>query len=359
MNPPISNFAQIQPASDLQAWLQRSANFPSEYDDQLSSHLPMALQALHSLGADEAQMQAFFDHYVQRFQGDHAAPAVQDLPDWQAGLGDVARMADLRASFEAQLAAQGVDEVLRRVLPVLLPGLSAAAFHGAIRLAHALQAGEGAGAAQGSAHRAELAAALAYWASRWQRLPSAGAALASEPPLSLAEWSDRLQAGSRGWRSEAPLIFLRMSEASALPLYKALAPRLPPRQSLRECVADLAQLALGYYLSSANFTVLHMITGLRALRVLLPWLPQNLQQDPAVQTLLAEAFVAAYLAGRVQLRPQLASSPSAQALDWPTLIQAARRSTDDHAIKLVHACLEEWRVYGDDRYLRAAELALA
>ncbi|MCV2348962.1 questin oxidase family protein [Paucibacter sp. Y2R2-4] len=342
-------------ASDLHAWLQRSSIYPPEYDDQLSSHLPMALQALHSMGADEAQMQVFFELYIQRFQGRLAPAQGRALEDWRLALGRPECFADLRASFERQLATQGLDEVLSQALPTLLPGLTAVAFHGAIRVAHAVEGGDLSGAEQ----RAELASALAYWASRWQRLPDAVAPARPEPLLSLSDWSQQLQEGSRGWRSEAPLIFLRMMEASAQPLYWDLAPRLPLRADLRALVADLASLALGYYLVSGNFTVLHMITGLRALRVLMAWLPSGVQDDPSVQHLLVQAFVAAYMAGRVQQRPSLESSLSDEELNWPVLIRAALASSDDHAIKLVHACREEMRVYGDARYLRAAALVLA
>jgi hypothetical protein len=341
--------------SDLQAWLQRSLAYPPEYDDQLSSHLPMALQALHSMGADETQMRVFFEFYIQRFKGRLAPAQGRALADWRLALGRPECFADLQASFERQLATQGFDEVLSEALPTLLPGLTAVAFHGAIRVAHAVEGGDLSGAAQ----RAELASALAYWASRWQRLPDAVAPAQPEPLLSLSDWSQQLQEGSRGWRSEAPLIFLRMMEASAQPLYKELAPRLPLRARLRDGVADLASLALGYYLASGNFTVLHMITGLRALRVLLPWLPEALQEDPDSQRLLAQAFVAAYMAGRVQLRLSAEPAASGDAITWPTLRVAALTSSDDHAIKLTHACFEEMRVYGDARYLRAAALALA
>ncbi|MFY7864032.1 questin oxidase family protein [Roseateles sp.] len=342
-------------SSDLQAWLQRSLAYPPEYDDQLSSHLPMALQALHSMGADETQMHVFFEIYIQRFKGRLAPAQGRALEDWRLALGQPECFADLRASFERQLAMQGADEVLHQELPTLLSGLTAVAFHGAIRVAHAVEGGDLSSAAQ----RAELASALAYWASRWQRLPDAAAPAQPEPLLSLSDWSQQLQEGSRGWRSEAPLIFLRMMEASAQPLYRDLAPRLPLRVDLHALVADLASLALGYYLMSANFTVLHMITGLRALRVLMPWLPAALQQDPGAQRLLAQAFVAAYLAGRVQIRPSIKTSLPDEELNWPDLMSAARASSDDHAIKLVHACREEMRVYGDVRYLRAAALVLA
>ncbi len=331
----------------LAPWLELNLQqFPLEYGDQLSSHLPMALHALYSLGADEARMAAFFNSYCRRFEGMAAPSAAAPPQDWLSLRGDWSAYSGLRSYFEQALATEGRDALLRRVLPDLLAGISAVAFHGAIRLAHAVQGG----------HVGELVAALAYWASRWQQLPAPPLQNGAEC-LSLTAWSERLVAGASTWRSEAPLIFLRMVEASARPVYAELVGLAPaPAPTLLARVAELAKLALDYYLHSANFTVLHMITGLRAVRVLAPWVPADPHFQTEVQTILTEAFVAAYMAGRVQWRATpLATQP---APTWGPLADAATRSEDDHAIKLVHACKEEWAAYGDSRYLQAAALAL-
>jgi hypothetical protein len=330
----------------LAPWLELNLRqFPLEYGDQLSSHLPMALHALHSLGADEARIGAFFHSYSRRFEG-MAAPAPAAAPqDWLSLRGDWSTFGALRSYFESALAAEGRDALLRRVLPALLPGISAVAFHGAIRLAHALEGG----------HAGELVAALSYWASRWQQLPVPAVPSGVEP-LPLPVWSERLVAGASTWRSEAPLIFLRMMEASARPVYAELAGgALPPAPTLLVRVAEFANLALDYYLHSANFTVLHMITGLRAVRVLAPWLPQEQAFQTQAQEFLTQAFVAAYLAGRVQWREILLPT---EGLNWTELSDAATLATDDHVVKLVHACREEYAAYGDARYAQAAALAL-
>jgi len=336
--------------SALHADLDQIKDWPPEYGQQLSSHLPMALHALHQLGASEAQVREFVAGYCTRFQGQGQAQRGQVLSDWRQALGQCDAFADLRLSFAAELARAGRDAVLAQALQVLLPGVSAVAFHGLIRTAHAVEGG----------HEGELASALAYWACRWQTLPPppppSPPASAPELAMGLAAWSRALVDGARGWRSEAPLISLRMQAASASPVYAELAHRLKPEAGIAQRVAQLAHLALSYYLDSGNFTVLHMITGLRALRVLLPWLPKTLYADPALQRLLDEAFVAAYLAGRVQPRPP--PGMMAPGLPWPALAAAACRSRDDHTIKLVHACGDEMAVYGDTRYLQAAALVL-
>ena len=82
--------------------------------------------------------------------------------------------------------------------------------------------------------------------------------------------------------------------------------------------------------ATRNFTVLHMVTCARALHVLLPW-----AADAAGALRHAvRAYTAAYLAANVP--PHDLAPPTEQ--DWPTLVQRARQSDDEHVIKLVQAC---------------------
>lgn len=127
-----------------------------EYGAGLSNHLPMALHALHVLGAGDAGLERFAAAYVERKQ--LAAVATGDGLRPAAGprLGDFASFPAWHAHFSARIAATGPRAALVESLPTLWPGVAAAAFHGAIRTAHAWELG----------HPGELAAALAYWAAR-------------------------------------------------------------------------------------------------------------------------------------------------------------------------------------------------
>ncbi len=240
--------------------------------------------------------------------------------------------------MHARVARDGVDATLRALLPDLLPGVAAAAFHGLIRTAHAVQSG----------HTGEVAATLAYWAWRWQPLAPAQAPAMR---MLLPAWSQALVRDAQAWRTDGPLISIRMDQAAQGAVYQALADALQPFADLQSAIASLAALAAERYAASPNFTVLHMITGLRALRVLLPWIAS----EEGVQPILVHAFTAAYLAARVA---PLFTPPEPRLGRWPDVIAAALASDDDHVIKLVHACREEARVYGEGNYLRVAGLAV-
>ncbi|HSI47753.1 MAG TPA: questin oxidase family protein [Ideonella sp.] len=336
---PATPLPRARSAAALRLLLEQSLALPPETRNELTSHMPMALHALSELGASDARLHAFYAHYLRRFDGAPAAQPWAPAPaDWLVALGDFSAFAGLRTVFAEALAEQGRDAVLKAALPRLWPGIAAAAFHGPIRVAHAVEA----------AHEGELAAALAYWAARWQPLASPEPASLHLP---LRDWSRQLAEAAADWRSSAPLISLRMAEASATPVYRRLAGALAPAGALTARWQQLVTLALNSYADSGNFTVLHMVTGLRAVHVLSPWLA-GAAVDEAV---LDHAFTAAWLAARLPAMDPLGSRAVPRpAAEWPALVAAAIASQDDHVIKLVHACRELAPQVGDDRLCREA-----
>jgi hypothetical protein len=343
LSPDLS--ASQSPDASLHALLDTNLQLPPEYRDQLTNHLPMALHALQSLGASPERLRSFHATYARRFNGlsPPASPVATDarLADWRALRGQADAYPELLACFNGWVMQDGVDATLRQALPELLPGVAAAAFHGIIRTAHAVQA----------RHAGELAAALAYWAWRWQPLLAPSG---TRPSLAFETWAPRLVQQAYGWRSDTGLISARMAEASQTAIYSDLAGALAPTLSLDARIAELAGLAVERYVANPNFTVLHMITGLRALRLLLPWLEHAGRQD-GLQSIVAHNFTAAYLAAGVL---PLDKPPAVPALSWAQVATAAIASDDEHVIKLVHACRDEAALYGEGSYLRAAALVV-
>lgn len=356
---PVASVAQgaanLDPRQELHALLDMQLALPPEYRDGLSSHLPMALQALFALGADATRLQAFYRRYAARFDGRRAEPPAPPAADWRAQLGQPASFEPLRARFACDLARDGREALLRRVLPSLLPGVGGAAFHGAIRVAHAVEAG----------HDGELAAALAYWGWRWQPLPDPHptgplpAALFGPGELTPEAWMAAVQREAQGQRFAGGLISVRMLAAVASPTYAALADALAPAVDL---LPRLAACAAGSYAQTRNFTLLHLVTALNALQVLSPWIETPL---PSLARVLGRQLAAAWLAAQVgeALAPLPVSNPhdagdSGDAGEWAAVTTQARDSDDDHVIKLVQACRSWHGRAGDARFLAAARRAV-
>lgn len=286
-----------------------------------SSHLPMALHALASLGADEARLRAWA---ATAFA---AVPAIASWPELEA--------AEARIAEAPQ--RDGVGATLMRRLPALMPGCGGMAFHLLIRTAHAWEAG----------HRAQLVRALAYWTLRSSPLP--GPAEIDAERLGLAEWADALLALPLPAGMKQPWISARMGHAAAQPAFQQIAPRLRLEPGL---LADIARWAAAAYAASGNFTILHSLTATRAMGQLLPLLP------PAARPTALRDFTrqlgAALIASR--WRGELSEAPAAP--DWDSLRAAAIAHEDEHAIKLVHAAWQLGRTDPDPVWRQAAARAL-
>jgi hypothetical protein len=295
----------------LAALLDAGARFDAEYRGGLSNHLPMALIALRRLGADDTRLAAFAQGYSTRLG---AAPAAEAFPAgdaWAGRLGERAAWPAYRSLFAEWLSYEGAERVLPQVLPALMPGCGAAAFHGLIRTAYALQTG----------HLRELADALAYWSCR--HLPLDGRPAATHQGL----------------------IFEAMQDAAAAPGFDAAVTAL----ALDAGTLDrLAHEAATLYAASGNFVVLHLVTGCHAMRVLLP-----LADEPLVAL---HHFSRAWLAGRRASGAR--RSQPARLLPWHKIVAAALASDDEHLIKLVDSCREEEAAYGEGDWRRAAARAV-
>lgn len=279
----------------LEAALHHGPSYPAR-GMQLSSHLPMVLTALWRLGAPAAALQAQLDLWAPRL------PAAGPVPT-QPPLADL--------------------------LPRLLEAPETAAFHGAIRLAYALEAG----------HAGEIEAALASWQ---------GAARSLGPLPDMAPGTRPLREVIDGVRADARLAMLPrqgtsimsdMAVAAALPGFAAHLPL--PRLSLDA----LAEAALAVYLATRDFTALHLVTGLHAARVLLRAVP-GLDEARLLQRLW-RAWLAAYVSiGRPAPAWAVVHAGEAGEGDWQRALPAVFASGDDHRIKLADSAREEWRLRG-------------
>lgn len=317
--------------------LEQSLAYAPEYGGGLSNHLPMVLIALDRLGASDDRLTAFADRYAQRLAplngGDEIAASVPARA-WTQRLGQLDAYASLAHGFRDWLRRDGATVVLRTALPRLMPGVAAAAFHGLIRTAYAVDSG----------HAGELAAALAYWACR--HLPLAAALpAATDNGDDVITWVAGLAAHDTGDRAKRRLIFERMLDVAAQDGFARHAGQLHVTTGTLQ---QLSSVAADRYRASCDFTVLHLATSCHALRRLLPYVEQPLQ----ALRWYAIAFAAGLVDSGVGALP--APPGPRDPLSWRDVTKRALRSDDDHVVKLVDSCREEAQAYGDDHLYRGA-----
>lgn len=319
--------------------LDGCAAYAPEFGHGLSNHLPMTLVALHRLGAADARLEAFAARYAVRLE---PAPPAEPWPAgaaWPPRLGQLQAWPAYRSLFAEWVDQEGAVDVLGQVLPQLVQGAGAAAFHGLIRTAYAARGG----------HRAELADALAYWACRHLRLgpmdnPQAGteAEPSTDDPV-------RLLRELKACASPAALIFERMRDASLDGQVNRVAARLYVDAGTLQRLARAAAFA---YARSGNFVALHLVTGTHAMRVLSNFFDEPLTACAWFWQAYAHAVAAA----------GLQSAPAAgRLLPWSAIVERAVASDDEHVIKLVDSCREEEKAYarrGETLWREAATRAL-
>lgn len=330
--------------------LDQSAKYGCEYRNGLSDHLPMLLHSMHVLGASDARLQAYAEMYRERLQP--ASDYSVEVSDWQNFRGRLDAYHALANYFATRIENDGRDAVLLDVVPVLLPGVAAGAFHGLIRSSHAIAAN----------HNGELARGLAYWTARYQPLVETSAlALAAESLMSLEAW---LVTAYELVPSAVPgqqKIFERMKSWSQAEAFGVTAPRLRVNDSTLQ---DIARLAAALYAHTGNFTVLHMLTSTHAMHVMRPHFTDAVL---ATRWFAIAVFAAIRAAGitREQLRTALDTTSTdfdhhnAQAMSWNETANQAIASDDDHLAKLVYSSKALFDVYGDQVFHAAAQRGLA
>lgn len=330
----------------LADWLDACGNYLPEYDQHMSNHLPMALQAMYELGATPAALERFAQVYAQRLTPRRVGAPLTAAELSPTALGDPAAFTPWHATMHRELNERGRDALLRRWVPRLMPGVGGSAFHGLIRVGHALAAG----------HDGELVMGLATWASTYAAmLPQAKQGPVDLPqhakPLDWPRWRDAIMALSSSPPIDGFGITNRMTQWSGVPGFAEVAPALDLRGL---GTAQLARAAAALYAHTGNFTVMHMLTASLALHRVMPWAGNPKLALRWFSIALAAAMRAARLqstdwdgAARVLADAAQGDRPEPALPAWPALARQAVASMNDHAAKMLWACWQWHDITGD------------
>jgi hypothetical protein len=324
--------------AQLERLLAESRAFSAEFPVLLANHLPMVLVAMHRLGGSDARLGEYFTWYREENRLPPPPPAVAPIvrAHWSDALGERARETDYRTFFGGEVGRLGVRAAIAAYLPTLLPGLTASATHGLMRLAYGVMREDD----------AEIATALGYWAATYLELGrAAGAAPTTDDPAEVL-LRMRSVAAYRHVETELDLLWHFMRAMAAKPEFRPVVDWLAVAPDTFEKVRE-ASLAL--FAGTMDFCALHALTGCHWLRLLQPVMP-----DPDLALRYFWQAIAS-------LYPKIGfpDLPSVEMLeewrglacpDWPDIAAAAVRSNDEHDLSLVFSAREEWKTYGDRLY---------
>jgi hypothetical protein len=228
-------------------------------------------------------------------------------------------------------------------LPMLIAGMSGAAFHGVIRLAYALDSQE--------AHR--VSSGLAYLAASFAVLgPLEFGPVRSDDPGNLFDELAR----EAHWKavSRRRTIMDQMIHVASDPAFSRIVSSLEIGEGTSR---RLASIALAIYASTDDFTALHGVMGLEALSKLRPYVDDVVRFDQ----LSFQALTAAYLS----IGAPAAKSPdyfgelvASTAFDSATVKAKAAMSDDAHVAKIVFTSMRLHKASGDPLYEAVAARAV-
>jgi hypothetical protein len=331
----------------LDATLEQLADFGPDLSNGMTSHAPMAVEALCALGRGDA-VATWIDRYRPIMLPWPAAQQRIAPADWRGALGVEARSADWCALFAAELADAPWVAVLDRWVARLAPGFCAAASHGVIRVGHAVRA---LAAEETAVRRRELGDALASWAATYRTLPTAsgGRPLGLSPDAAMAR-VPRLDPVQRHF---AGTITSALAALERLPSFAPVIDLLDCDGDLSVTAVALSELFARLYLANARdvlgcIVFIHAVTGVAAVERLLPHVSQTTGREAlryAWQT--GCGLYAAF--GHAAPIVQIAAPRTAR-----DLIDRAVAHGDEHVIKLTDACL----AHASAAHLAAAAHAL-
>ncbi|HEY7370284.1 MAG TPA: hypothetical protein VIA29_10385 [Thermoanaerobaculia bacterium] len=336
-----------RPGADaLDAALEILAPSGPEFHGGLANHGPMAAEALVALDRPEIVV-PWVESYRRRLDEKPRGSRPIVAGEWREALGDGGRIGDWIAFFEREVEARGWRGALSEWSERLAPGIAAAAFHGAIRTAHAVRSLE---EKEDAARRRELANGLAYWAARYD--PIAEAAAGSRPvgPPSKAIASVPILPPERRTHG---FITERLAPLDEVPTFPAVAGLADASGDASAFLSDLTATFAGLYLDHAGpgstIAMIHAVTGPSAVRLILPH-----ATEPGRRRLLRYSWqsAAAIYASNALATPN--PRRDAATPNRAELIEAAVATRDEHGFKFVEACLREHAIEPNPVYLAAA-----
>jgi hypothetical protein len=320
-------------AEALDEALERLASRGPAYQGGLANHAPMVAEVLVTLGRPDA-VAPWVDTYAPRLEAWPRSAGRIAKGAWIDALGKSEHAADWRAFFEEELAGASYREVLARWLPRLGAGISGSAAHGIIRVSHVVRA---LAARETAPRRRELAAALAYWASTFLRLPDAPGESSN---LGVQQAIDQLEMVLPEHRGQGSIVD-RLAPLREMPSFAKAADLVDLRPEPAVVLSDVTRAFARVYCANAEqrdgrIARIHTVTGASALRPLLPHLPGALQRSLLRSIWQLDAAVYVTHAARGLKTPPI--EPFATSDD---LVAAAIDSRDEHAIKLTEVALRE------------------
>jgi hypothetical protein len=313
----------------------------AEFDDGLSNHGPMVVEAMVKSGR-QSDVHGWLDTYVTRLE-EPARPGPV-ITDWRDALGDRSRTVDWAAFFHNKTAEQPWRDVLVAWWPRLVDGLVGAAGHGVIRVGHAVRALREHG--ESPVRLKEFGHAMGYFAAAYHPLPKLAAAAGARGPRTALDKIPTIPDEHAGH------VLRRLDWLGAWDEWTVPVAEIRTPENTREDLDALVHAAALAYLRRehrSSVMLVHAVTTPNAVARVLPELPEELW---------AQSYAAAWAAtaALTSLYTRTGEVPVQESKPNPDeAVTRAVEHGDEHAIKLADTTLDIFARTGDGDALAAAQ----
>ncbi|MFI2073482.1 questin oxidase family protein [Streptomyces triculaminicus] len=362
-----------------------------EFNGHLSNHVKHAVVALARLGAAPERIKAYYDGYATLttygYGLEPARPARSRVTEdnWKDYLGRRTDFTALCEFFDRQERELGMDEVLRRYVPTLLPGWVGAFTHATIHLGWALDAGNRWMTIEGLAYMV-----FSYVSCHPEQVSAPDDGPADASPLDslfrvAGAWDDDRDA-LRDWAREIGTVpdgelpagihpelarsGLQYRNARMLAEGHPLIDDIPAWIAGQPVAASWEQLyyavTLLYLSRPGDFVLLHLLTSLHAMEQIADRLPEDLRRYAVTcfwTGMLGVVFALADFPGESKLKALHSAFGEAVdagdrdvwAADWRLTVARSFEEEEEHNPKLVYVMRLLWeRTSGRSVYRHAA-----
>ena len=330
----------------------------------LSNHAPMVAEALCALAQHDKAVPWVRSHNAPILELPPARHKI-DRNNWKAAVGPVpgapnweaanARWGDWKEYFTEELANARWQGVLNLWAGRLAPGMSGAATHGVIRTGHVVRA---LGRRNNAERRAELARALAYWASSYEELPARMHSVRGARNFTQALSEVPLYVKAFGHKPDGRNIVEALRHVKELDRFADVKDLVANPTDISAAISALTATFTRVYLrhgtSHDSIAFVHAVTGPCSLRRMTPFIEPEIARTAFPYAWQAAAAIYSAF-GRSEDKPK-----GEEARLSPGEIAAkAVQNGDAHAIKFTEVMLAEHKINSDPVYLAAAEDAVS
>jgi hypothetical protein len=377
--------------SELVDELLSDQSYHIEFNGHLTNHVKHAVVALAGLGAPPQKIKAYYDNYAKCTPYGYGLEAPKPSSDviseanWERFFGKRTNFSAYCEFFDRQVEELGLDEVLRRYVPRLLPGWVGSFTHAAIHLGWALDVASRWMAIEGLAYMAfsyvschpERALPVQSGQSRDERAVDSLLRIAGvweDDHDALHHWAQEFVADTAAGvaagihpelaRSGLQYRIARMLGEGHPLIYET--PAWIDEQDVAACWEQLYHVVTLLYLTQpGDFVLLHLITSLHGMEQIADRLPADQQKDVVKNFwigMLGIVFSGADFPRRAKLAALHAAFEDAVddggqqvwSADWKQIIARAVEEEEEHNPKLVYVLQRVWKRTGGRTVYRAA-----